>query len=823
MSLHILNKKLNVKNITFSIIFSLFFIAGGVLKVHASDKKESEKTDKLKVNKIIIVRKCKNSYLSDQSIRNCIPYKTGEDFNPNKTSRLIRNLYDIGKPFSYFNQVQVMGKVLDKNLTDLYVITHEKSELDDVIITGNKKIKKKEIDDLFKFSDIHAINEIDLKKIVQKIRKLYRDNDFHLVEISSELKTENNKTIAYICINENKKSLVKRVFFKGNNNINDKRLREIIFTREDWILGFLNKAGTYRQENLDQDKHILENYYKSNGYFMAKIVDTEVKMDPVSKQYAITFFIQEGDLYTIKEVKAEGNDIVPQELILKVIPVKCGNLYSAKDIRDSIEFLRTLWGQYGYVFADIEPVIVPDEKNKTVSVTFNSEVGDKVYINRINILGNKKTKDHVIRRKLILEEGDLLTTTAMDISKDRIESLSYFNPQNGANWKINRIDDKTADLDLIVNEIKTGRIIANMGIGGSPKNLQSITRSFKIGASAYDTNLFGEGLRLRLDGEWSKEEWTIAFNLTDPWFLNRPIYTELEFFVTKSDYVNELKNVNDLKERIIGAFVGSGFTTSRYSWLFKEASVMFKLGIEDLEHNRNITVTDNAPGSNALQAILRRRFQDGTIISLINKVAQDTRNHGLHPSHGYQWSVTPKMGLAGGNGCLSYMKIEADASCYMPLIGENTLVFGLHGFFGMVGSIDDKIIPYRELFHIGGPASVRGFLWGQIGPSFLGDSIGAKKAFFINAELIFPITKSFSVKGAVFYDGGAGWDSPDLDRIPINDRGLIVNNHFEYRHAIGFGIRMLSPTPMKIDWGFKLDKKKGEKVSELHLSMYKDF
>lgn len=812
-----LTKKITAKYIVIFLIsiFSQFTIC------------QPETVQEPRINKIVLVRKNKNSYLTNDLILNTIPYKEGEIFKPNKTSKLIHNLYDLSKPYSFFKHIQVLGEVLDNNLMNLYVITYEKDELKDVIINGAKHLLRKDIDEKLKFENIHAINEIDLKKIVSDIRKMYIDKDYHLVQIDAELKKDGDKVSVVINIDENKKSLVQRVFFKGNCNISSKRLRNVIFTREDWILGFLNKAGSYRQENLDQDRYFIENYYKSHGYFLARVIDTELVMDPKTKQYNVTFTIEEGDLYTIKDVSAQGNDIVSEEMLLNALPIKPGNLYSTKDVRDSIEILRTIWGQYGYVFADIEPILIPDEKNKTISLTFNTEFGDKVFVNKINILGNKKTKDHVIRRKLTVEEGELLTTTKMDDSKERVQNLGFFDPQNGVNWKINRIDDQWAELDMLLNETKTGRVGFNMGVGGSPTNLQSMTQSFKFGGSIYDSNLFGEGILLKLDGEWSREEWTLAFNLTDPWFTHRPIYTELDFFVTKSRYTEEFRNISDFTERVVGGFVGAGYATSFADW-FNETGIKFKFGVEDIQQSNRPTPAASSDefteqSAQAMQLILNRRFQNGTIISLSNRIVQDIRNHTMHASSGYQWSLNTQVGLPGWSGNMGFAKLEAEGTVYTPLIGENTLVFGLHGFFGIVGNLKNNIIPYRELFHIGGPASVRGYLFGQIGPSFLGDSIGGKKAFFINAELMFPITKDFAIKGAVFYDGGAGWDTPDLDRIPEGTRDLLRNNRFQYRQAIGFGVRMLRPTPMKVDWGFKLDKRKGEKASELHLSAYRDF
>lgn len=794
-------------------------------EIKPNNKKNNlpEQEESLIINKIIVVRKNKNKYLTNEAILNSIPVREGDVFDPRKTSSIIKNLHTLSKPFSYFNQIQVLGELLDNNTMNLYIVTYEKYELKEFSIIGNKQVPLSDITKKFKFEDIHTINETDLERIKKEIKQLYIEKNYHLADINCELLIDDGKATAIININENKKSLIKRIFFRGNYSVNEARLKRVLYSREDWILGFLTKGGSYRPEMLEADKHVIENYYKNNGYFMAKVINTNVVMNPNTKQFEVTFDIKEDCTYTIKSIKVQGgDDITCEEAFISLLPLSLNTLYSAENLRNSIERLRTFTGRFGYIFADIDPIIIPDEKNKTLDITFNIELANKVFVNRINIFGNKKTKEKVIRRRLIVDEGDLLTTIAMDESKDRVEGLGYFSPQNGTNWKINRLDDENVDLDLILNEIKTGRVGGQLGFGGNPTDIQDITKTFKFGGSITENNLYGNGNRLNLSGEWSREEWTLAFNLANPWFMEKPLIAEYDLYVTKSQYTEELRNVSNFTERIVGTSVGFGFTTPRNHSFLEETSVLFKIGIDDTKQNHRPLVSPLTPEfqRRELQSILDRRFKDGTMLVLTNKLYQDTRNHSLHPSRGHRCTLTSKLGI-NISGCLSFAKFEADVSWYTPLIDENKLVFALHGYLGITGNLGDYVIPYRELFHIGGPASVRGFLFGQIGPMFAGDSIGGKKAFYVNAELVFPIAKDFSIKGAFFYDGGAGWDTPKqgLTREQIER----INNRFDYRHSIGFGIRMLQPTPVKIDWGFKLDRREGEKSYELHLSMYRDF
>lgn len=788
----------------------------------------------LKIKEIVLRRtnqagkqnNAKNSYLTDDIIRNSIPYQVGSEFALSKTTKLLKKLYGLGLPFSFFEQVVVSGEILDPDHMKLIVTTYEKPALADTIITGNSGVSEADIKKALEIDDIHAFAASDLPIVVKKLQKLYRSKDYHFAQI--EAKLEQSKLI--ININESKKSKVRRVMFKGNHNVPSKRLRAVMFTREDWLFGVINKAGSYRPENIVADKHFIKNYYKNLGYLMANVADVKIVLDEDSKQFDITFIIDEGDRYLIDHVGIEGgDDEISHEYLLTHLPIQKGNLYSEKDLRDAQEVIRTICGERGYAFNEVSPVMVPNVLNRTVSINFNIELGEKVRINRINIVGNKKTRDKVIRRKLMLAEGDLLTLMRMDISKNKVMQLGYFDVRDGVNWKMRRLDDKWADLDLILKEKKTGRAGLNMGLGGGAQSMAS-SSSFRIGTEVYDTNVFGNGYLLKLSGEWAKDAWTINTLAANPWLFDRPIMGKLGFHVTRNDYDSELKSVETFKEQRVGATAGIGFVLSPSR--LRETTAEIELAVDNIHLPEKPIVKPSGENeaANLLQSLLNRRFIKGSLIALGGSLHQDFRNSVQHPTNGYQWTLSSVLGLGVGSSEIGYAKCDLDASWYTPLIGDHDLVFGIHSHFGVVGNLGTQQIPYKEMYHVGGPTSVRGFLYGQIGPSINTgsdvsniSSIGSTRAFYLNAELIFPVTANMSIKGAFFYDGGAGWNTPGFDDFTDSQKLLVLNNNFDYRHAIGFGIRMLEPQPLKVDWGLKLDRRTGEPHMEAHFSTYREF
>ncbi len=774
-----------------------------------------------KIRKIIVSG---NTMVPDSVILSRVPYKVGEVFNPSKTKQLIHNLYyDLKR----FRTITILGENVPTAQIDLYIQVEEKTPLKEIEFKGNSTLSKKEIEKKIDFSNLPAIDAEELTLFAQKIKKLYLEKNFHNAQITSQLSIDekDGKGKAIFSVKEGKKSMVKRVRFKGNNNISGKELRSKIFTREDWPLSFLDNSGSYQPDRIEADKHIIEQFYQSRGYMTAKVANVDVKMNEKSKHFDITFEIQEGDLYTVNKVTASGNEILKDEYIVSRLPVQSGDLYSREKIVDSIKALEGLWGELGYIYAHVDPSIQPNEEEKTVNIAFHTELGNKVFLNRINIIGNRKTRDKVIRRKLALSEGQLLTNSRMEMSKDRIESLGYFDQKDGVNWRKTRVDDEHADLDLLLKEIKTGRAHLKIGFGGAGTTLSSPLSGLSVGAEVADTNLFGTGIQLTLNASWAKEEQSILFNITDPWLFDQPILGSLDVYHKRPSY-DDFKHTRAVNERLTGAGATLGFITP-YLW---ETQVMCRFGIDRVAYEKKPEARvydtkdkkDRVLATTEYQGVLDKLFQSGKYFWIAAHLGMDRKNHPIHPSRGYKWLAIGQFGVPSFGCNIGFCKFDCDLNWYTPLIGERDLVLRLHAYFGFLTRFKGRTIPYRELFHIGGPASVRGFLFGQVGPQFLGDSIGGQKGFFVSAELSFPITPDFNMKGVVFYDGGSGWDNPYACGI---SKKFLEHNTFQFRHSVGVGLRILRPMPVRIDWGFKLDrnKKLNETASEVHFGMTYDF
>lgn len=804
-------------------------IAGGALYANAFSNDEEFSPPRIKN---IFIHGSKT--FPNVTIKSKLPYHIGERFWPEKSNEAILNLYKLG----HFKQVKIEEEKVSKNSVNLHVELTEKPPLKEVIFIGNKHVTQKDIKKKINFEEIPAAQDEELKKFSRIIKSLYAEKGYHFPEIKLSLEKEDDKTIATFTIEEGPKSIIKRVRFKGNKKFTGKKLRSLLFTREDWLLGPLDQSGKYHPLAVEQDKLTLENFYQSHGYLHARAPEADVVFNEDKTEITVTFNIHEGDFYTISNIKAPGNDIYSEKQLLSFLPFAKGSPYSREGIRFAIERLKTIWGDKGYIYADVEPSLQPNDNDKTVALVFYSDLGDKVFLNRINIFGNKKTRDKVVRRQFLVDEGEPLTTTKLDLSKDRISGLGYFDRKDGVNWKINRVDEDLADIDVMLKEIKTGRFQFQLTYGGSPSSMSSSNSGAAAEVTFAQRNLFGKGMVADLTARLGQDEKALSFGFSQPWLFDKPIRVGCSGNYSSNSYGELKKVVNSVQETRAGGAAYLGFVAERLGF----TAFNLHAGIDWLDYysqsldgtkkvNPEASISGDDTIKSEWQKILDSRFQSGKFAYLQVDAGQDTRNHHTHISRGYKWNATAKLGIPSFGDNFGFYRLETDWHWYTPLIGETDLVLHVHGHLGHVNSFSGNSIPFRELYHVGGQSSVRGWEFGQVGPMWYhpnlledegwqGDSVGAKNAAFFNAELVFPFTEDLSMKGVVFYDGGSGWNTPNPVSIPDEH---LKNNSFDYRHSIGIGLRMLNPQPMRIDWGFKLDKRTGESAAEVSFSSYYDF
>lgn len=751
-----------------------------------------------------------NKLIKKEVILRRLPYKIGDIFDLEKSSIAIHNLYNLG----YFKQIQIDGEDLENNQLRLHVTIEEKKLLEKVEFKGNKALRTSKLKEKLNISKLTTIDEEILRKISLQITNLYKEENRHLVKIKPKLipsKENPDKVTALFTINEGPSSHVVRVHFVGNKHIPDRKLRTTVFTKENWLLSFMDNGGTYNEEAVTVDKHHIEYIYRDYGFMTAKAYKSTVEYSPSKRKITVTFYIKEGKQFKVQDIHAPGDDLYKEDTLMPLITLEKNKPFSQTKLTQSIGKLKDLWGEKGYIYADVYPQIVPDEKQHTVDVTFHVERGKKMYVNRINITGNNVTRDKVIRRQFDFIEGDLLTTKKLKKSHDRVEYLSFFE-RDGVNWRVHRLTDELADLEMNVKEAKTGNVNFMLTYGSDQNNP---TPSLRGSIAAQKSNLFGLGYDVGGIIESTRKHLKrLELNFFDPNILDSDISGGYNFYKHWDEY--EYWHYVDKApiQKVLGVNVKFGFPLTKID---KQLKLILDLGIEHVWNNK-----PHATGifKDIFEPIVRRNFQEGTLKWIGVDLVKDTRNHQIYPSSGYKITFSNKFALPDINKQFSFYKTELEGVCYTSLIGQDSLVLALRLRGGRIDTLKtSKVIPYKELFHMGGQNTVRGFTWSGIGPAWrTGEPLGARNAVLFTTELVFPLIEDYSMKGHVFYDTGAGWSTPKQD---INSRDWIKRDSFHLRHAVGFGINLMKPMPAKIDWGFKLDRNRKEHESphEFHLSM----
>ena len=752
-----------------------------------------------------------NKHIKTSVVRRMLPFTEGEKFDRDKTPELIGRLYSLG----YFRQITIETEKVGTDKLNLFVTLEEKKLIERVTFTGNKHMKAKKLREDLNIAHVDTIDEEWVSHSARTIEQKYKEEGYQFAHVDGQLvqsQVHPDRATAAFVITEGPYSKVTRVFFKGNKTLPDWKLAGIIFTRESWIFGFMNKAGQYNEEMFQLDKARLEQFYRDHGYLMAKVTNAQTVFSDNKKSIEVTFTIEEGERFYIRKLAAPGDDIYIEKDLLPQVLLEEGKPYSHTKLIHSIEKMRNLYGDKGYINADVYPQVIPDDIKKQVDITFYVERGNQVKVRRIDITGNDVTRDKVIRRKIDIEEGDMLTSSKMDKSEDAVNSLSFFE-RGGVNWQMHRITDDLADLEMNVKETKTGQLNFQLTYGsseGSPK------RTPKGRVQIKQSNFMGKGWDV--GGQAQLQFARHGSQYFEGHFVNPNIYdSNMLWHVTgyhRKQQYDEWVNTDRIPTIWeSGGTTGLGFYLTPID---KALQLNVDVGMEYLA-GRDVKALP--PHEKNLQPLLDNIFASDPLQWFEATLFKDTRNHMVYPNRGYRLHSSFKLALPGLNSHYAFAKGELEGSYYTRLIGEDNLVLMMHGKAGFVQELDNRSIPYRELFHIGGQTSVRGFKFGEIGPAFNDeDPVGGRFMLQFNSELVFPILPDYSMRGHVFYDAGAGWDGP---RDKLLHKGTMTRNDFNLRHSVGFGFNLMSPTPVKIDWGYKLDrnKERGESPSEFHLSM----
>ncbi|MGB7573704.1 MAG: outer membrane protein assembly factor BamA [Thermodesulfobacteriota bacterium] len=711
------------------------------------------------IDKIMILGNVK---VEEGVIRGAIKSREGGPFSVEKIREDLRSIFDLGS----FTDVQVDIKSTPRGKEVIFIVV-EKPSIKEILIKGNDKVKLDDIKEKMTLTPRSILNLDKVKENSEQIRKLYFSKGYYGVKVEYKVDyLETNEAIVTFMVSEGPKGHIQKIVFKGNKKIKASELKKVMTTKQRNILSIITKTGTLDEDVLKNDLQLLTAYYFDHGFLEAKLSEPKIDLSN-PKKIRIEIGIVEGPQYHLGNIDFKGDLLTTKEALFKVLKMKRGDTYSNTAIRREVNALMAKFADQGYAYVEVNPETSVDNKNLLVHLIFEIEKKKSVYYEKIQVVGNTKTRDKVIRRELRVAEGELYNATDMNYSRDRLKRTGYFKEVDFTTGRGST--EEKINLDIKVEESPTGAI--SFGVGYS--TIESVVGS----ASISDRNLFGLGYSGMLKFSLGLETQSARLSLTDPYFLGYPYSAGFDLYHERVEI----------------------FTT--YSYKITGGDIRFgkeltdNIRIDAMYKLENVDVYNVASDASFFIADQQGK-RTTSAISLIPSI--DTRDDFFNPRRGGKHSllIQDAGGFLGGDNY--FVKVLGQSSWFFPLPLRTTL--NIRGQAGIITPYGGKVLPLYEKFFVGGINTVRGFEYGKAGPVDLptGDPLGSKKMVVFSVEWIFPLSREIGLQGALFFDVGKGFDKFS-DITPL-------------RFGAGPGIRWYSPFgPIHIDLGFNLNRKRGEK------------
>ncbi len=638
---------------------------------------------------------------------------------------------------------------------------------------GNEELKEEKLREVItvKIPDIY--DPFEVSKSVDMIKSLYVSEGYYAARITADSHVnEKNETLVTFRIKEGDVVRIKDIRFEGNTVFDDGDIKDVMETREKWFLSWMTGRGNYNEMLLQQDLERIADLYFNEGYVRVKVQEPVITLIDNDKHMLLLINISEGPQYRLGRIDAQGDMIRSKSEIIELAGLKSGDVFSRAQLRTGVGAVTDLYADEGYAYANVSPLTRTDDETLSIDVMFEIEQGPQVSVERINISGNTKTRDKVIRREMKLVEGDLYSSSKLKRSKARINNLGYFEAVDVSTSPGS--SENLMNVDVEVEERATGTF--SVGAGYS-----SVDGAVFQG-SVTQENFLGRGWRLNLAASLGGESTTYQLGLTDPYFMDTRWTLGFEIFQTEREW-------DDFTRESKGFAIKAGHPIGEYSRI---------LGTYRLEMKE---ISDVSP---LASLIIQEQEGESTVSSFTTSYQFNTTNNRLDPSDGTDLQATWE--FAGIGGTEHYSKYILDVRHFWPW--KWGTVFSARGQLGYVHEWQDEDVPLDERFYLGGIFNMRGFDSREVGPRDVnGDFIGGDTEAFANFEFIFPLYKDLKMKGVTFFDVGNAWgdDAFGEDDEPFGS----------WRYSTGAGIRWLSPLgPMRFEYGYNLDAREYEADSK---------
>jgi len=728
-----------------------------------------------KIEKILVKG---NRRIEAGAILNVVKLKTGEMLDADKVDSDIHAIYNLG----HFQDVRVDTAKGEKGAILTYIVV-EKPIVREVQIVGNKKIKDDKIREAIELKPATVYSPKELAKSVKKVKKLYADDGYYLAEVdTTTIKRSDTDVKVVFKITEGKKIYITDIRFEGNRAFSKRKLKKAMNTSEKWFLSWITGAGTYKEDELKNDGNLVADFYYNNGYANVKVGEPRVELATDRKGLIVTIGITEGDQYKTGSISFKGDLLESEGELAAKVKLKKGEIFNRSLLRTDVFTLTDVYADKGYAFANVTPNSKMDNEKKIIDITFEFEKGEKVFIDRINIAGNTRTRDKVVRRELKLAEGDLYGATPLKKSKQGLMNTGFFEEANISTTRGSA--DNKLNMNVEVKEKSTGQF----SIGAGYSSLDGILGQ----GSVQQSNYLGLGLKANASVSFGSKSQFYNLGLSDPYFMDTRWTVGGDLYRTQRDYI-------DYTRRATGGDIKAGYTISdtlSTLWLYKyEVKKIFD--------------ESQALQFNVKNHIIPAPETDGSTSSITASITRNTTDYHLDPTKGLVSNLSLEFaGLGGTNRFIRYI---GDSRVFYPAFWGT--VFSLSGSLGHIQGLG-RVIPIDEKFYLGGINTIRGYsgrtvcpvisnhsgttdLVGNSTDSIVNTFLGGDTEAYANLEFVFPIIKDAGLKGVLFLDAGNA-----------NDGFSKTFSHIQASY--GFGFRWLSPMgPLRIEYGIPYNPRSG--------------
>ncbi len=736
-----------------------------------------------------------------------LPVRVGDRFDPERGTQAIRALYASG----LFKDVrlEVDGDVL-------VVVVEERPALSAVDISGVKEFDREQV--LKSLRDVglaegRIFDRSLLDRAEQELRRQYLSRGLYGVEVKTTVTPiERNRVNVSMAVNEGDISRIRSITFTGNNVYSDSTLRSVMELATPNWLSWYSKRDQYSRQKLGADLESVRSYYLNRGYLDFRIESTQVSISPDKNDIFININVHEGERYTVSGVKLSGEMLGLDEELKALVNVKDGEVFSAEKLNAVAKRVTDRMATLGYAFASANPIPEADKDKREVAFTIVVDPGRRVYVRRVNIAGNSRTRDEVIRREIRQYESAWFDSEKVRLSRDRIDRLGFFESVTVETPPVPSAPDQV-DVNVTVKERPTGNI--SLGAG------YSSTEGLVLTAGLAQQNLFGSGNALSLEINTSSANRVIAISHTDPFVTTEGISRTVELFDRNSDLAELGLSSVGYSTRGMGVVYGVPFT--------EFDRVFFGLRWEN-------TTIDLTPFSPLRYVEYVRQFgETSASLAFTTGWSRDNRDNLLVPQRGTYQRAFAEVGLPVLD--LQYYRLSYQYQQFWPLLSRLTLAFNTELGYG--DGYQGDPYPFFKNFYVGGIGSVRGYEGGSLGPRDLsGNPLGGNRRFNASFEALAPLPGADrTLRALAFVDMGQVWGQtvlcpdgsvPNLSTsttvvCPTSGNPLYENQRLDFgdvRYSIGFGIAWISPLgPLKISYAYPLNDKPGDRLQRFQFQI----